>query len=160
MSSLHALSYYKKRFDTNFQIFANTLDEIVKVYPLYKEYPNYAPYLNDYQNSVEQLKEAQNQILYTKRELQQDNYMLNVNVSKINKKYTELEKENEKFTKELDMLINSDSAAHGALDDKSQQYRINFAENLVLHILIYIGIILFFRNITNPGSIKFSKLWM
>ena len=35
----------KKIFDTNFQIFANSLQELTKTYPLYKEYPNYEPYL-------------------------------------------------------------------------------------------------------------------
>jgi len=153
----HSLPYYKKSFDSSFQAFSNSLNELVKTYPLHKEYPNYKIYLDNFETSIEHLKKAQNQILVNRRELQKDNYNLNKSIQSINEKLKKIEKENEYLSKERDSLVNSDLAAQGLYSNKMEMYRINFVQNLLLVTLIFGGLGLFLYKLTKSAPIQFHK---
>lgn len=155
--SLHNVEYYKNNFDSSFQIFANSLNGISRTYSLYKEHPNYEVYVNDYENNIKHLKNAQNKILYNKRLLQEDNFLINKKLSKLSNQYTKLQNENDKLNKEKEDLINSDSAASGVFHDKKQLVKVNFTSNLIIYILITAGIGLFFKKLVNPNNIDYAK---
>ena len=153
----HSLIDYKKSFDSSFQAFSNSLNELVKTYPLHKEYPNYKIYLDNFETSINHLKKAQDQILVNRRELQKDNYNLNKSIQSINEKLKKIERENEYLSEERDSLVNSDLAAQGLYSNKMEMYRINFAQNLLLVILIFGGLGLFLNKLTKSAPIKFHK---
>jgi septation ring formation regulator EzrA len=109
------------------------IDEVVKTYPSYKTNPMSS---NDYKQNIQNLEKLQEDIFLMKNNLSKSTDKLQKNIKVIDDKIFTLEEENKAFQEELDLLTNSDNAAHGRLTDSKTLYKQQLVGNFILFIYL------------------------
>ena len=109
------------------------IGEVVKTYPSYKTNPMTS---NDYKQNIQNLEKLQEDIFLMKNNLSKSTDKLQKNIKVIDDKIFTVGEENKKLQGELDLLTNSDNAAHGRLTDSKTLYKQQLAGNCILFIYL------------------------
>ena len=109
------------------------IGEVVKTYPSYKTNPMTS---NDYKLNIQNLEKLQEDIFLMKNNLSKSTDKLQKNIKVIDDKIFTVGEENKKLQGELDLLTNSDNAAHGRLTDSKTLYKQQLAGNCILFIYL------------------------
>ena len=109
------------------------IGEVVKTYPSYKTNPMTS---NDYKQNIQNLEKLQEDIFLMKNNLSKSTDTLQKNIKVIDDKIFTLEEDNKKLQEELDLLTNSDNAAHGRLTDSKTLYKQQLVGNWILFMYL------------------------
>jgi hypothetical protein len=109
------------------------IGEIVNTYPSYKTNPMSS---NEYKQNIQNLEKLQEDIFLMKNNLSKSTDELQKNIKVIDDKIFTLEEENKELQGELDLLTNSDNAAHGRLTDSKTLYKQQLVGNCILFIYL------------------------
>jgi hypothetical protein len=129
-------TYYKDLQNELTQRYNIIIDEIVKTYPEYKANPIFS---NNYKENINNLEKLQEDIFLMKNDLSKSTDELQKNIKVIDDKIYVLEEDNKKLQGELDLLTNSDNAAHGRLTDSKTLYNQQFFGNCILFLSLLAG---------------------
>jgi hypothetical protein len=126
-------TYFKDMQTELTQRYNIIIGEIVNSYPSYKANPNFS---NSYTQNISNLETLQKDIFLMKNNLSKSTDELQKNIKVVDDKIFILEEDNKKLQEELDLLINSDNAAHGRLTDSKILYNEKLVGNLLLFIYL------------------------
>ena len=134
--SYKAPSYYEKKIKELNQRYYLVLDELVKLFPKNKMFPNYLAYSKPFTNDMSNLIKLQADFFLFKNNLESDIDTLDKEIKNINEQIENLEQENKQLTKRLESLQNSNNASHGMLSDTKLLYNQKLLGNWLLFALI------------------------
>jgi septal ring factor EnvC (AmiA/AmiB activator) len=133
-------SYYKNTLKELNKNYYSVLDEMVKVFPKYKLYPNFQSYSKDYTEDMGTINKIQTEFFLFRNNLNSESDSIDKDIKKINNQIAKLEKENKHLTKTLDSLNNSNNASHGMLSDTKLLYNQELSGNWLLTFIL-IGVV-------------------
>ena len=123
------LNDYNKRYNI-------VLNELVKVFPKKKMYPEYKIYDLIYTTTNENVSKLENDFVVLRTQLETNIQKLDVNINQINDQINEIEKENKGLRKKLNELHNSNDASGGMLSDVKYLYNQQLTTNWILFFTI------------------------
>jgi len=135
-TSVKSPSYYSdklKELNTNFFI---VLDELVKMYPIYKANPDYPEYQNIYAVDSGNFENAKKNLFLLQNSIQKDSQTINLTVKKMNTIIDILEKENSKLRKTYNISSSSVLSSEGLINQKQEVYN----QKLLDLIFLIIGV--------------------
>lgn len=135
-ASVKSPSYYSdklKELNTNFLM---VLDELVKMYPIYKANPDYPEYQNMYARDSGNFQDAKKNLFLLKNSIEKDSETVNMSVKKMNAIIDVLEKENSKLRKTYNISSSSVHSSEGLINQKQEVYN----EKLLNLIFLIIGV--------------------
>ena len=135
---------YKESLDETYLTILANLNELEKIYPMQKLAPNYKPYLDEYNQSKENLEKSLTNLISIRNSIKKDLLSLNSNVSGINKNLTKIDEENESMLEEKQNL-DDNSGAPGELQQKNNIYKEKLLQNIYLILAIFLFIGIYFR---------------
>ena len=112
------------------------LDELVKVFPKKKMYPEFPLYDKVFEKHNEEIKTLENNFSSLKSDLETNVEKVDKNVEQINDQISIIEKENKELRKKLADLINSSDASGGMLSDFKYLYNQQLTANWILFFTI------------------------
>ena len=132
---------YKKKFESLFNNFNSSLENMAKIYPNYKLDTNKDNYSNN-KNKFFSIKNDINKLIHNLSDNVEDSRK---EINALNDNINVLDKEHKKLTRELNKLNNLDLAAKGALDDHEVHSRQIYISNIILLLIIvsHIGLYYF-----------------
>ena len=132
---------YKKKYESLFNNFNSSLENMAKIYPSYKLDTNKDIYLSD-KKKFFSIKDHINKLIHSLSNSVEDTRK---EIDVVNNTINSLDKEHTKLTKEFNKLNNLDLAAKGALDDQEVLSRQIYISNIILLLIIvsHIGLYYF-----------------
>ncbi len=132
---------YKKKYESLFNNFNSSLENMAKIYPSYKLDTNKDTYLTD-KKKFFSIKDHINKLIHSLSNSVEDTRK---EIDVVNNTINSLDKEHTKLTKEFNKLNNLDLAAKGALDDQEVHSRQIYISNIILLLIIvsHIGLYYF-----------------
>jgi len=129
-------THFKNQQNELTQRYNIIISEIVKTYPNYKLYSADS---TGYTQNIVNLEKLQEEIFLMKNNLSKSTDELQKNIKIIDDKIFSLGEDNKKLQGELDLLTNSDNAAHGRLTDSTHLYNRQLLGNWLLVGLVLSG---------------------
>jgi len=129
---------------TNFRNLQNELTQryniiISEVVQTYANYKLYSADSSGYTQNIVNLDKLQEEIFLMKNNISKSTDELQKNIKVIDNKIFSLGEDNKKLQEELDLLTNSDNAAHGRLTDSTNLYNRQLLGNWLLLGLVLSG---------------------
>jgi hypothetical protein len=118
------------------------ISEVVQTYPNYKLYSANS---TGYNQNIVNLEKLQEDIFLMKNNLTKSTDGLQKNIKIIDNKIFSLGEDNKTLQEELDLLTNSDNAAHGRLTDSKYLYNRQLLGNWLLLGLVLSGTYVVFK---------------
>lgn len=135
-ASVKSPGYYSdklKELNTNFFM---VLDELVKMYPIYKANPDYPEYQNMYAVDNANFENAKKNLFLLQNSIEKDSETVNITVKKMNAIIDILENENSRLRKTYNISSSSVLSSEGLINQKQEVYN----EKLLNLIFLIIGV--------------------
>jgi hypothetical protein len=131
--------YYSEKLNELNINFFMVLDEVIKMYPIYKSNPDYPEYQNMYAIDMGNLETVKKEFFLLNNSIEKANELLNGNVKKFNEQIDILDKKNKSLREKYKFSSNSIHSAEGLIGQKQEIYNEKVL-NLIFLILGVTGI--------------------
>jgi hypothetical protein len=115
-------SYYSDKLKELNTTFYLVLDELVKMYPIYKANPDYPEYQNMYAIDTGNFEKAKKDLFLLKNSIERDSEIVNINVKKMNAMIDILEKRNSNLRNKYHISSSSVLSSEGLISQKQEVY--------------------------------------
>lgn len=139
IANVKSSNYYIEKLDELNINFFMVLDELIKMYPIYKLNPDYPEYQSIYAVDMGNFETVKKEIFLLKNSIEKDNEKLNDKVRKINNEIDVLDKKNKALREKYSFSSNAILSSDGLISQKQDMYN-NKKLNLIFLALGVVGL--------------------
>lgn len=139
IANVKSSNYYIEKLDELNINFFMVLDELIKMYPIYKLNPDYPEYQSIYAVDMGNFETVKKEIFLLKNSIEKDNERLNDKVRKINNEIDVLDKKNKALREKYSFSSNAILSSDGLISQKEEMYN-NKKLNLIFLALGVVGL--------------------
>ena len=134
--SIKTSNYYREKLkEINIHFFI-VLDEIIKMYPIYKLNPDYPEYQNVYANYMSKFEKTKQDLFLLKNSIEKDSSKINKKVILMNKTIDIMEKENKYLRENHNISSDHILSSDGLINQKQELYN----EKLLNLFFLIVGV--------------------